>query len=162
MRCNFSHVARYSLKFPRCLLLVAKSLVTCCKICSLLVAEVARCEKSLVTRCKICSLQKSLVTRCKIRSLLVGEVARCKKSLVTCRKIRLLLVAEIAHCKKSIVTRCRSCTLQKITHHSLWKNSGTNIYLKPIKIGEFYLFFLFSWLKTEKDSVHNKVSIGKI
>ena len=60
-RRNFSFAACYSLKFTRCLLLVVKSLVTRCKIRSLLVAEVARCKKSLVTRCKI-------------RSLLVAEV----------------------------------------------------------------------------------------
>ena len=52
-RRNFSFAACYSLKFTRCLLLVVKSLVTRCKIRSLLVAEVARCKKSLVTRCKI-------------------------------------------------------------------------------------------------------------
>ena len=69
-RRNFSLVARYSLKFPRCSLLVVKSLVIRCKIRSLLVVEVARCKKSLVTRCKI-------------HSILVAEVARCKKSLVT-------------------------------------------------------------------------------
>ena len=57
-RCNFSFVARYSLKFTRCSLLIVKSLVTCCKICSLLVAEVAPCKKSLVTRCRNSSLQK--------------------------------------------------------------------------------------------------------
>ena len=70
MRGNFSLVARYSLKFTRFSLLVIKSLVTCCKIRPLLVAEVARCKQSLVT----CS---------KTHSLLVAEVARCKKSLVT-------------------------------------------------------------------------------
>ena len=69
MRRNFSLVARYSLKFTRCSLLVVKSLVTRYKIHSLLVAEVARCKKSLVNRCEI-------------RSLLVAEVARCKNSLV--------------------------------------------------------------------------------
>ena len=95
---NFSLVTLYSLKFTRCSLLVVKSLVTRCKIRSLLVAEVARCKKSLVTCCRSCSLQKSLVTRCKIHSLLVAEVARCKKSLVT---------------------RCRSCLLQIFTRHSL-------------------------------------------
>ena len=85
MRRNFSLVARYSLKFTRCSLLVVKSLVTRCKIRSLLVAEVARCKKSLVTNCKI-------------RSLLVAEPARCKKSLVTRYKIRSLLVVEVARC----------------------------------------------------------------
>ena len=72
---NFSLVARYSLKFTRCSLLIVKSLVTRCKICSSLVAEVAHC-------------QKSLVTRCEIRLLLVAEVAHCKKSLETKKKIK--------------------------------------------------------------------------
>ena len=69
-RRNFSLVARYSLKFTCCSLLVGKSLVTRCKIRSLLVTELARCKKLLVTRCKICSL-------------LVAEVACFKKPLVT-------------------------------------------------------------------------------
>ena len=56
LRRNFSFVACYSLKFTCCSLLPVKSLVTRCKILSLLVAEVARCKKSLVTRCKIHSL----------------------------------------------------------------------------------------------------------
>ena len=101
-RCNFSLVACYLLKFTRCSLLIVKSLVTRCKICSLLVAEVACCKKLLVTRCK-----KPLVTRCKIRSLLVSEVARCKKSFVTRCKIH------------SLVRRCRSCSLKKMTRYSL-------------------------------------------
>ena len=76
-RRKFSLVAHYSLKFTRCSLLVVKSLVTRCKIYSLLIAEVAPCKKSLFTRCKIRSLlvaKKSLVTRCKIRPLLVAEL----------------------------------------------------------------------------------------
>ena len=113
-RRNFSFVTHYSLKFTRCSLLVVKLLVTCCKIRSLLVAEVARYKKSLVTCCKIRSLlvrevahsKRSLVTCCKIRSLLIAEVlvaknhsllitevARFKKTLVTCCKIRSLLIA---------------------------------------------------------------------
>ena len=62
---NFSLAAHYSLKFSCYLLLIGKSLVTRCKICLLLVAEVAYCKKSLVTCCKI-------------HSLLAAEVAHCK------------------------------------------------------------------------------------
>ena len=58
-------VARYSFKFTRCLLLIVKSLLTRCKIRSLLVAEVARRKNSLI-------LKKSLVVRCKIRSLVTA------------------------------------------------------------------------------------------
>ena len=72
-------------------------LVIRCKICSLLVAEVARYKKSLVTRFKKItrySIQILLVTRCK-KSL----VTRCKKSLVIRFKICSLFVAEVARCK---------------------------------------------------------------
>ena len=121
------NVARYSLKFSRCSLLVVKSLVTRRKTRSLLFAEVAHCKKSLVTRCKICSLlvvevihcKKSLVTRCKICSLLVAEVARSKKSLITRCKIRSLLVAEVARCKKSLVTRCKNSPVTRFKIRSL-------------------------------------------
>ena len=77
-RHNFSLVARYLLKFTHCLLLVVKSLVTPCKICSLLVAEVARRKKSLVTRFRSCSLQKnhSLLVA-KNHSLLFAKFALC-------------------------------------------------------------------------------------
>ena len=92
-RRNFSLVARYSLKFTPCSLIVVKSLVTRCKICWLLVVEVARCKKSLVTRCK-----KSLVTRC--RSCSLQKITRYSL-------------------QNSLVTRCRSCSLQKITRYSL-------------------------------------------
>ena len=78
----------------------------------------------------------------------MAEIARCKQSLVTCWKIRSLFVAEVAHCKKLFVSRYE-------------KNPGTNVYLKLIKIEEFYLFILYC-LKTNKDSVDNKISIAKI
>ena len=93
LRCNFSLVARYWLKFTLCTLLVVKSLVTRCKICSLLVkkwlvaknhsllvAEVARCKKSLVTRCRSCSLQK--ITRYSLQNSLV---ARCRSGVNCCK-----------------------------------------------------------------------------
>ena len=111
-RRNFSLVARYLLKFTLCLLLVVKSLITRCKIRSLLVA--------------------------KNHLLLVAEVARCKKSLVTRCKIRSLLVAEVARCKKSLVTRYE-------------KSPGTNVYLKPLKLGEFYLFVLYFQLTKNRE-----------
>ena len=100
-RRNFSLVARYSLKFIRCSLLVVKSLVTRCKICSLLVAQVACCKKSLVTRCRSCLLQK--ITRFSLQKLLVA-------------KNHLLLVANFACYSRQQVT----CYLmQKIIHHTL-------------------------------------------
>ena len=105
-RRNFLLVARYSLKFTRCSLLIVKSLVTRCKIRSLIVAEVARCKKSLVTCCKILSLLVAKVVCCKIHLLLVAEVAHCKET--TSYSLQ-----------NSLVTRCRSCSLQKITRYSL-------------------------------------------
>ena len=113
---NFSLVARYSLKFTRCPLLVTKSLVTCCKIRSLVVAEVARCKKNslLVAKFTRCSLQKitryllpiSLVSQsrsCSMQkftrySLQNSHVTHCKKSLAACCEIRSLLIAEVARC----------------------------------------------------------------
>ena len=113
LRRNFSLVTRYSLKFTRCSLLVVKSLVTCCRSCSLrkitryllqnyslLVAEVAINHSLLVRKFARQSLQKLLVA--KIYSLLVAKFTLCKKitryslrnSLVTC-------------CYKSLVTQCK-------------------------------------------------------
>ena len=78
-RRNFSLVARYSLNFTHCLLLVVKSLITRCKIRSLLVEKllVAKNHSLLVEEFARYSLQKLLVA--KNHSLLVAEVPRCKK-----------------------------------------------------------------------------------
>ena len=123
-RRNFSLVARYSMKFTRCSLLVVKSLVTCCKIRSLLVAEVVRCKKSLVICCKICLL-------------LVAEVARCKKSLVTRSKIRSLLVAEVARCKT------HSLLVAKFARYSLQKLLVAKTHL--LLLAKFARCFLQKW-----------------
>ena len=117
LRRNVSLVARYSLKFSRYSLLVVKSLLTCCKIRSLLVAEVAHCKKLLLTRCRL-------------RSLLVVEVARCKKSVVTRCKIRSLLVAEVARYKNSLVTRCKICFLLAATSHLLLNAKNYSSHVK--------------------------------
>ena len=82
MRRNFSLVARDSLQFTRCSLLIVKSLV---------VTKFARysLQKLLVAK-------KSLFTRCKILSLLVAEVARCKNhsSVVAKGAIQKVLLLE--------------------------------------------------------------------
>ena len=103
--------------------------VTRCKITRyslqnslILVAEVARCKKSLVTRCKIRSLlaaevacwKKSLVTRCKIPLLLVA-------------KNNPLLVAEISRCKKSFVTLLKQSKLSEGFSFSICSNLFQNI-----------------------------------
>ena len=103
MRSNFSLVARYSLKFIRYSLLVAKSLVAPCKTCSLLVTEVALYKKSLVTCCK-----KPVVTRWRSSSL---------QKKITCYWLQ-----------NSLLTRCRSCSLQKITRYLLQKLLVTKIH----------------------------------
>ena len=108
MRRNFSLVARYWLKFTHCSLLFVKSLVTCCKIRSLLVAEVARCKKSLATRRRSCSLQK--ITCYSLQNLLVTRCRSCSLSKITRYSLQ-----------NSLVTRCRSCSLQKMTRCSLQK-----------------------------------------
>ena len=102
LRRNFSLVARCSLKFTRCSLLVVKSLVTRCKIRSLLVAEVARCKKSLATRRRSCSLQK--ITCYSLQNLLVTR----------CRSYSLQKITRYS-LQNWLVTRCRSYSLQKIT-----------------------------------------------
>ena len=110
-RRNFSLVARYFLKFTRFSLLVVKSPVTRCKICSLLVAEVACCKKSLVTRCRSCSLQK--ITCYSLQNSLVARWRSCSLQ----KSFRYLS-------QNSLVTRCRSYSLQKNTRHSLWKQTN--------------------------------------
>ena len=91
LRCNFSFVACYSLKFTCCSLLPVKSLVTRCKILSLLVAEVARCKKTILTRYRSCSLQK--ITCSSLQNLLVTRCRSC-----SLQKNHLLLVAKFARC----------------------------------------------------------------
>ena len=68
-RDNLSLVARYSLKFTHCSLIVGKLLVTCCKIHSLFAAEIARCKK-LFANC------------CKIRRLLINKLLVAKNHLL--------------------------------------------------------------------------------
>ena len=86
-------------------------------------------------------MQKLLVA--KIHSLLVVEVFVAKNQS--------LLVAEVARCKKSIVTRCKICSLllpdvarcKKLLASRYEKTPETDVYIKPIKVGEFYLYILF-------------------
>ena len=95
--CEASHFAQGGVTFNSLLVtrwnsLVVKSLVTRCKIRSLLVAEDAPCNKALVTRCRSCSLQK--ITRYSLQNLL----------LTCCRSSSL---------QNSLVTRCRSYSLKQ-------------------------------------------------
>ena len=112
LRRNFSLVARCSLKFTRCSLLVVKSLVTRCKIRSLLVAKnhsllvakfaryslqkllVAKNHLLLVAKFARYSLQKLLVA--KNHSLLVAKLARYSLQKLLVAKNHLLIVAKLA------------------------------------------------------------------
>ena len=82
VRCNFSLVTRYSLKFTHR---------------SLFVAEVARCKISLVTRCRSCSLQNSLLLVAKFARYSLQKITHylLQNSLVTRCEIRSLLIAKI-------------------------------------------------------------------
>ena len=117
-RRNFSLVARYSLKFTCCLLLVVKSLVTLCKIRLLLVAEVACCKKSLVTHCRSCSLQN--ITRYSLQTLLITHCRSCSLQKITC------------------------CSFQKITGFSLSNSLDTHseksFFIKTITCWNYCLF----------------------
>ena len=92
--------------------------------CSLLVV------KSLVTRCRSCSLQK--ITRNSLSNSVAIRCRSCSLETLTCYTLQncLLLFAEVAPCKKSLANRYE-------------KTSETNVYLKPLKIVELYLFILY-------------------
>ena len=108
-------------------------------------------QSLLATPCRICLLQKSLAHRCKICSLLLAEVPRCRKSLVMqysfltrCRSCSLQKISSyslgnsfVTRCNKSLVTRCRSYMLQKIICHLL-KQSHVN------KVKSEFLFFKYN------------------
>ena len=124
------HSSIEGVNFYSLLVEIHSLLVTRCKIRLLLVAEVARCKKSLVTRCRSCSLQN--ITRYSLQKLLVAknhslvlaEAARCKKSLATPCKNCSLQKITLYLLQNSLVARCRSCLLQIITCHSLWRKPG--------------------------------------
>ena len=127
-RRNFSLVARYSLKFTRCSLLVVKSLVTRCKIRSLLVAELLVAKNYSLLVAEVARCKKSLVTRCKFRSLVVAEVAPCKKSLITRCRIRSLLAAEVARCKNLFVVKNHSLLVAKFGYGRQDLNEFESVY----------------------------------
>ena len=156
-------------KSTRCLLLVVKSLITSSKIYSLLVAEVARCKTSLVTRCKICSFLVEEVACCKNHPLAIAKFVLYSLQMLLVENIYLLLyLILVARFPCYIlqdfpVTRWRCCSLKKITRHLLLRNQGTNIHLKPIRIGDFYLFILYLELtKNRERFCVQKINIAKI
>ena len=113
---NFSLVACYLLKFTRCSLLVVEPLVTRCKICSLLVVEVARCIKLLVTCCRNFWFQKH-------HSLLVAKVARYSLQKLLVAKNHSLLVAKVARysLQKLLISKNHPLLFSKVAHYSLQK-----------------------------------------
>ena len=102
---------------------------------------------------------KSLVTRCKICSLIAAEVTRCKKSLVTLAKFARYLLQNLLVAKNLslLVAKFACYSSQKLlfakNYVSLFmkKTPGTNIYLKPVKIGEFFLFILYFQLSKNRE-----------
>ena len=116
LRRNFSLVARYSFKFTCCLVLVVKSLVTRCKIRSLLAAEVARCKNSLVTRCRSCLLQK--FTRYSLQNSLVKRCRSCSLQKFTRYSLQNSLVTR---CKNSFVVKNHSLLVAKFDRYLLHK-----------------------------------------
>ena len=187
MRRNFSLVARYSLKFTRCSLLVVKSLVARCKFCSLLVVEVARCKKSLAICCRSHSLQKitrySLQKFCsllvaKVRSLLIAKYALyslqkllvAKNHSLLFAKIHSLLVAKFAHysLQKLLVPKNHWFLVAKIPsihiakkHFSLKQSpAGIIVCLKSTKVDEsFSSYFRFSYLNS-RTSTKRRIQVN--
>ena len=113
---KFSLVTCYLLKFTRCSLLVVEPLVTRCKICSLLVVEVARCIKLLVTCCRNFWFQKH-------HSLLVAKVAGYSLEKLLVAKNHSLLVAKVAgySLQKLLVSKNHPLLFSKVAHYSLQK-----------------------------------------
>ena len=110
---KFSLVTCYLLKFTRCsLLVVEQPLVTRCKICSLLVVEVARCIKLLITCCRNYWFQKhhsllvAKVACYSLQKLLVSKNHPLLVSKVAHYSLQKSLLAEVAPCKNSLVTHC--------------------------------------------------------
>ena len=187
MRRNFSLVARYSLKFTRCSLLVVKSLVARCKFCSLLIVEVARCKKSLATCCRSHSLQKitpySLQKFCsllvaKVHSLLIAKYALyslqkllvAKNHSLLFAKIHSLLVAKFAHysLQKLLVPKNHWFLVAKIPSIHIAKNhfslkqspAGIIVCLKSTKLDEsFSSYFRFSYLNS-RTSTKRRIQVN--
>ena len=116
-RCNFSLIPRYSLKFTRCSLLVAKNH-------SLLIGEVARCKIRSLLLGKVACFKK--ITCYSLQNLLITRCRSCSLQKITCyslQKITRYSLQKITRysLQNSLVTRCRSCSLQKITPYSLQK-----------------------------------------
>ena len=103
LRRKSSLFARYSLKFTRCSFLVVKSIVDRSKICLLLVAEVALCKKSLITCCRSCSLQNN--TRYSSQNLLVTHCRSCSLQKFTRYSLQSSLVTRCRSCSLEKITR---------------------------------------------------------
>ena len=121
-------------------------------------------QNSLVAHCRSCSLQE--IIRYSLQKLLVAKHHSLLVAKFSSYSLQKLLVAKN---HSLLVAKFSSYSLQKLlvakNHSSLiMKKTGElNVYLKPIKLGEFYLFIpYFQLSKNRKDSVHNKISIAKI
>ena len=117
-RRNFS-MSNISLKFTRWSLVVVKSLIICCKICSLLVVEVALSKNNSFLVAKIHSSHFAKFARYSLQKLLVA-------------KIHSLLVSKFTRCKRSLVTRCEICLLLAATNHLLLNVKNHSSLVKTI------------------------------
>ena len=137
-RLNFSLIARYSWKFTRCSLLVVKSPVTRCKICSLRKITRYSLQNSLVTRCRSCSLRK--ITRYSLQNSLVTRCRSCLLQKITCYSLQNSLVA----CCRSGVTFCNF--MKKKLHHRCFPVNFCETLRTPIlsKIKEWLLLKIIS------------------
>ena len=163
-----SFVAKnHSLLVAKILLITCckNALVTHCKICSLLVAEVACCKKSLVTRCKIHLLLVTKFTRYSLQTLLVA-----KNHSLLFAKIHSLLVAKFAHylLQKLLVPKNHWFLVAKIPSIHIAKNhfslkqspAGIIVCLKSTKLDEsFSSYFRFSYLNS-RTSTKRRIQVN--
>ena len=114
----------------------------------LFLAEVAAANNYSLLDVKFAcySLQKLLVANnyslldVKFACYSLQKLLAANNFFVTRCKICLLLLAEVARCKKLLVTRNE-------------KNPEADVYLKPIKIGEFYLLILYLQLPKNRKKI---------
>ena len=110
----------------------------------LLVAKFARQSLQKLLAAKNHSLLVGELLFPKNHLLLVANFTRYSLQKLLTTKNHTLLIPEVARCKKLLVT----CYEQ---------NPGTNGYLKPIKIGELYLFILYFQLIEKQRKKQRKI-----
>ena len=105
-------------------------------------------QKLLVAKITRYSLQNSLVTRCRSGSLQIITRYSLQKLLVPKNHSLLVQNSLVTSCKNPLVTRYE-------------KTPKTNVYLKPIKLGEFYLLILYFQLTKSRERYTIKLASQK-